>query len=194
VASVNNESTSQPHVLNRPVTSKQPLPIADIPPSPAKPQILPVNPEGIPPELRSLPQWVLWRLERRKDKWTKAPYQPNGQTASSTDPRTWCIFSAAVDAFQRGGFNGIGFVFNGNGIMGVDLDSCRDPATGTLEPWAEEIVQAFQSYVEISPSGRGVHIICRGKLPPAGRRKDKIEMYDSGRFFCMTGTRLEGQS
>jgi putative DNA primase/helicase len=154
-----------------------------------------VNPEGIPQELRSLPRWVLWRLELRKDnKWTKVPYQPNGQKASSTDPRTWCIFSAAVDALQRGGFDGIGFVFNGDGVMGVDLDGCRDPATGTLEPWAKEIVQTFQSYVEVSPSGRGVHIICGGKLPPDGRRKGKIEMYDRGRFFCMTGMRLEGRS
>src|SRR5699024_2621495 len=46
------------------------------------------------------------------------------------------------------------------------------------------------SYSEISPSGNGIHIIAKGELPKGGRRKGKIEVYDSGRFFTVTGNQL----
>jgi primase-polymerase (primpol)-like protein len=46
------------------------------------------------------------------------------------------------------------------------------------------------SYAEVSPSGTGVKVFVRGKLPPGRRRKGQIEMYDRGRFFTTTGHRL----
>jgi putative DNA primase/helicase len=75
--------------------------------------------------------------------------------------------------------HGIGYVFSAEDpYTGIDLDKCRDPETGTIEEWAQEIIISLRSYTEISPSGRGVHIIVRGKLPPEGRRK--------GALRCMT--------
>ena len=50
-----------------------------------------------------------------------------------------------------------------------------------------EFISALQSYAEVSQSGTGIHIICKGSLPEGGRRRGKVEMYDSGRFFVMTG-------
>jgi putative DNA primase/helicase len=54
----------------------------------------------------------------------------------------------------------------------------------------EELVRNFNSYTEISPSGKGLHIIIKGKLPAKGRRKDGIEIYDKARFFTVTGNRM----
>jgi hypothetical protein len=75
---------------------------------------------------------------------------------------------------------------------GVDLDKCRVPETGTIEPWAQESITALNSYTEISPSGTGLHIIVQGQLPPGRRRKGQTEVYDSDPYFTMTGEHLEG--
>ena len=41
----------------------------------------------------------------------------------------------------------------------VDIDHVRDPVTGTIETWAQRLLdQANHSYVEISPSGFGLRI------------------------------------
>src|SRR5699024_9209608 len=55
-----------------------------------------------------------------------------------------------------------------------------------------EFIDIMGSYAEISPSGKGVHIISKGKLPTGGSRKGNDEMYASGRFFTMTGNRIGG--
>jgi hypothetical protein len=89
----------------------------------------------------------------------------------------------------------VGFVFTSvDPFTGIDLDKCRDPETASVEPWAQSIVDFLDSYTEISPSGRGLHIIVMGTLPETGRRKDRVEMYSSARYFTMTGNRLPGTS
>ena len=152
---------------------------------------------NIPAELKKPQQWVLWRLEKRNGKTTKVPYDPAKlkRRASSTDSRTWGTFDQAVAAFDNTPSTGVGFVFSADDpYVGVDLDGCRDPETGRIEPWAEAIRDELKSYTEVSPSGRGLHIILKGTLPPGRRKKGAIEMYDSGRFFTMTGEILSGST
>ena len=145
--------------------------------------------ENIPEELRSRPQWVVWKLEKRPgdDKPTKIPYIAGGVgRASSTDSLTWRTFEVAVQALEAGRYDGIGFMFSsGDPYAGVDLDDCRDPDTGELEEWAKEIVEDFGGYAEASPSGTGVHIIVRGKAP--NKKRGRVEAYSSERFFTVTG-------
>ena len=76
--------------------------------------------------------------------------------------------------------------------VGIDLDKCRDPETGKIEPWAEAIIRELDSYTELSPSGRGFHIWVRGTLPQGPRRAGRVEMYDNGRYFTVTGNHFEG--
>jgi len=154
-----------------------------------------VRDEGIPSELRERHQWVAWKLVHREGqtKPTKVPYiAPKVQVkASTTDRSTWGSFQDVISAFQAGLCDGIGFVFSeSDPFVGVDLDGCRDPETGMLEQWAEEIIEFLGSYTDASPSGTGVHIILEGKLPSGRRRKGQIEMYSEGRFFTMTGEGL----
>lgn len=150
---------------------------------------------NIPPELTALHQWVVWKLEDNgKPKLDKVPYNPRtGQRAKSNDPATWGTFTEALTAYQRGGFDGIGFVFaEDDPYTGIDLDSCRNLETARLEPWAEDIVDQLASYTEASPSGTGIHIIVRATLPSEGRKNGKVEMYESGRFFTTTGEHIGG--
>ena len=77
-------------------------------------------------------------------------------------------------------------------FCGIDLDKCRNKETGELESWAAGIVSEMDSYTEISPSGTGIHIITKGKLPGSKNRSGKIEMYDRLRYFTMTGNILHG--
>lgn len=170
----------------------QPLPVA-------------INLDDIPPDLVRLPQWVGWRREQRDGKGTKVPINPHtGRMASVSDPATWGTFEAALTAVDAGRGAGIGFVLNeDDGLSGIDLDGARDPQRGALAPWAREIVDALNTYAETSPSGSGVHLWLKGKLPAGSRcRTDvpnvdglggklaRVEIYSRDRFFTVTGAHL----
>lgn len=155
--------------------------------------------KNVPAELKELLQWVGWRYEQRdgKPKPAKVPYNPmTGQRASTTDSSTWGTYEQAIEALINGHGNkhyaGIGFVFTAEDpYVGIDLDKCRDPKTGVIEPWATGLIRFMNSYTEVSPSGTGVHIIVKGKLPEGQRRRGNVEVYDRARFFTMTGDQLE---
>lgn len=140
--------------------------------------------EFIPNELKKLRNWVCWKAEpdpKSHSGISKKPINPKtGGQAMSNNPDTWSDFETAVEVSSD--FAGIGFMFSGSGYFGVDLDDTD--VNGSL---VSEFVNALQSYAELSQSGNGVHIICRGRLPEGGRRRGNVEMYDSGRFFVMTG-------
>jgi hypothetical protein len=144
--------------------------------------------------IQDLRQWLCWRIEDRDGKPTKVPYSPlTGEKASTMDPETWASYSEAVEAYREHGYSGIGLVFSEDDpFCGVDVDGCMNPETGEIEGWAQEIIEELDSYTEVSPSGRGVHVLVRGELPPGRNRKGRIEMYDQGRYFTVTGRHLAG--
>ncbi|MEN6533139.1 MAG: DUF927 domain-containing protein [Bryobacteraceae bacterium] len=171
-----------------------------------------------PAELVFLPQWVAWALvkdpeafrypngskpqrelkPKENGKPNKLPIDPKrAGPAKTNSPTTWGTFAEATQAAKRHKLAGVGFVFSeSDPFAGVDLDDCRDPKTGALEPWAEKIIQSLNSYTEVSPSLTGVKIWVRGKLPPGGRQKSlangKVEMFDKERYFTFTGLHLAG--
>jgi len=154
-----------------------------------KPEILTPVPENIPRELRRRPQWVVWKLERRKEKWTKVPYTPSGKPASHSDLMTWHSFPEVLAAYEERSYDGVGFVFSsGDPYCGIDLDACRDLKTGKVEEWAQEVVNLFaeEGYAELSATGTGIHIIVRGKATEVVKT-DRLELYDMRRFFTITG-------
>lgn len=142
--------------------------------------------ENIPHEMRAYRQWVCYRIiERDGAKPTKPPYQAlTGQLASVTDPSHWCGYDEAVAVSHL--YAGIGFVFTKNDpFAGIDLDDTHDDAEAFARQVA--IFKAFNSYSELSPSGRGLHIIIKANLVGRGRKRAGIELYDTERFFTMTG-------
>jgi hypothetical protein len=103
------------------------------------------------PELRTLDQWVCYRIVERKGKLTKVPYQPNGVEADVTNPKTWSSFAAV---FATKGYDGVSFVLTYEaGYIGIDLDKYRDRRLGEPESWARAIIEEMDSYTELSQSG-----------------------------------------
>jgi len=153
---------------------------------------MPLNPAGLPndPIMREA-RFVVWgwTWNESKGKWDKPPLRPfDGHAASVTNEADWTDLSRAVAAVARLGLDGIGVVLTGTeGVTGIDLDKCRDPLTGTIEPWAQAIINRFRSYWEPSASGTGIRIFIRAQLPPGRRRSGRIEMYDSGRYLTING-------
>ncbi|MED3513083.1 phage/plasmid primase, P4 family [Bacillus subtilis] len=152
--------------------------------------------KNIPQELKNAPQWILWRSEERNGKKTKVPYQIDGSMAQSSNKRTWSTFATIMKFFNEQEYDGIGFMFSKDDpFIGIDIDHCVKD--GVLSPFAQEIIQTISSYTEYSPSGEGVHIIAKGKLPlrgPGTGRKniDKgLEVYRHGRYFTFTGNSLD---
>lgn len=173
--------------------------------------------ENIPAALRALPQWIIWQLQWRKTKWQKVPLlavsAKRGQYygAASTKPEHWRPFKlnklrnicaggteSVNGAIVRYRADGPGFVFKaGGGLVGIDLDGCRNPVTGELSAFALELVRRLPGYWEVSPSGRGIKGIFFGELPDwltvsvadVGGGQD-LEVYSWGRYFAVTGHRL----
>ena len=137
--------------------------------------------ENIPQELRVLNQWVC------ANDCDKVPMQANRPyPASSTNPATWASFEDALWAVKEGYYDYLGFVFNDNGIVGIDLDDAI--VHGVTSPLATEIIHQCSSYTEVSKSGTGIHILVKGDIPFKGKNNlAGIEMYKTARFFIMTG-------
>ena len=118
------------------------------------------NPPPALAPLRARPQWVIWRLIWRAGRWTKPPFRCDDphRFASSADPGSWCSYEAAVAAAAAG--DGITYVLRPEDpFAAVDIDDVRDPVTGTVETWAQRLLdQASHTYVEVSPSGCGLRI------------------------------------
>lgn len=134
-----------------------------------------MNFDNIPQYVKDNAEFCCWRYETVNNKQTKVPYDPRtGVRASVSKPATFTDFATAVAASVN--YSGIGIRVS-NGITGIDLDHCiKDGAT---EPWALAIVKMFpQAYIEISPSGTGLRILC---LAPDGYT------YDSDIYYIKRG-------
>ena len=143
-----------------------------------------MNLNNIPKELTELNQWVCSHPN------SKMPMRAMMSIpASSTDPITWSSYEAAKIAIAEGryGYEYMGFVFNDNGIVGIDIDDGYDQ-DGFLSPLAADIIGVCKSYTEKSKSGRGFHILLKGDLPFKGKNnRNGVEIYKTARYFIMTG-------
>lgn len=158
--------------------------------------MLSFNADNIPDVLRSRDQWVCWALEERDGKPTKVPKRADtGGNAKSTGPSTWTNFDDAIAACKRFGFTGVGFAFaDDRAVTGLDLDHVLGDDGKVAEEY-RWVIDAADTYTEISPSGDGLHLFFLGGKPK-GKTKCKhnqpdgrvVEMYDHARFFTMTGT------
>lgn len=149
----------------------------------------------VPEALTERPQWVVWRFESREgDKPTKVPLNARtGTLAATNNPATWVTWGEALEAFAGGVGDGVGFVFSADDpFCGVDFDNCIDDA-GNIEATARGYIDRLNSYIEVSPSGRGAKCIVRATIPDGrGRKNARFEVYDRLRFFTITGRHLDG--
>jgi hypothetical protein len=164
-----------------------------------KPYVIRPKFETFPAELKSQDNWVLWRFlppRREGAKWRKVPFQSIGKPASTTDPTTWNSFTACCEAYNGGGFDGLGYVFDGatgsdgHCYVGMDFDSCViDVAEGRKEirPVVRKRITRLGTYTERSVSGTGFHCIARAKPLERAVHFAGVEIYSSARYFAFTG-------
>jgi putative DNA primase/helicase len=172
--------------------------------------------------LGNVPIWVAWQIEARNDdgKPTKVPHSPHGRLAQSNNPKTWGTRAAAESRAARlpkpFGVGGIGIELTelkgtAKALGGVDLDTCRDPTSGAIEPWAQAVINRFATYTEVSPGKQGFKVFFtfavtdlpelraamgtkHGREWKRGNGQDHppgIEFYTSNRFFTVTEDRLD---
>ena len=164
---------------------------------------------SIPKQLKNMPEQLTDIINLRQ--WVchknKIPKNPvTGSNAMANEASTWGTFKQALAGIKSFNFDGIGFQFglpldenealDTERVTGIDLDHVIR-YDGTLEPFAIEIINLLNSYTEISPSGNGIHILCKGKLPNIGRKKYIyivpnptkfiIEIYNHSHYFTVTG-------
>jgi len=172
-------------------------------------------PENIPQQLKDIAQWVLWKLEQVIEeatgepqidpltgeiKLTKVPYQHNGKKANTARKETWAAFEQTLAVYDSSDeYTGLGFVLTKEtGLVAVDFDhvlhagATREDGC-VMKQWNEGVlteISELNSFAEISQSGEGVHVFCKGTLPTAGRKKGNREMYCDNRFFAVTGDHI----
>lgn len=137
----------------------------------------------VPEALRSRRQWLVQR--------GKIPFDPKtGRKASSTNPAQWGSYEEAQARFNYGDFEGLGFVFSAeDDLVFIDLDKCISE-DGEMTSFAEEVLAMFpDTYTEVSVSETGLHIVCRGQIRKAIKRKE-IEIYSCGRYMAFTGNAI----
>lgn len=178
--------------------------------------------DRIPAALRDRAQWLVWRFVKKAGaaKPSKMPYYanghlrgwPNGQPPKGADgkrkptpdqpqvdqgdPRDRAelvSFDAALAALHDDRWAGLGFAFlPGDGLIGIDLDNVIDADTGAVQERAAGIIAACDSFTELSPSGRGVHIYCLGETKSHKSNEIGVEMFCGRQFFTVTGRQFPG--
>lgn len=156
-------------------------------------------PDALAP-LVALRQWVTYRLSPNgKGKMDKLPcHWASGQVSSAQEPGSWTTYEQALahqHLADRGHGCGVGFVFSpGDPFWFVDIDNCL-MADGSWSTLATDLCRRLKgAAVEVSQSGRGLHIIGSG-IVPAHRCKNiplGLELYTERRFIAITGTHARG--
>ncbi len=146
----------------------------------------------IPEAIKAIPQWLVAGADKKPHNAQEPPDADTGPV-DATNPTNWSSFNVAEAAARaRGpGWRPGLCLTRESKLTLVDLDKSVD-ASGALTPLAAEIVALFSdaAYIEKSCSGKGIHILVRGTLPPTRRKRSGIECYDAARFVVFTGDTL----
>ena len=168
----------------------------------AAPKFAPfAEPLSVPLALSSRRNWIGWRLVHNPDdpdnpKKMPVVLVPGVSVHDYLKPHAHVSYDEAVAQVGPLRLAGVGFVVTLDcGLIGGDMDKCRDPATGVIEPWAQTIIDRRETYFEVSPSGRGVRFFSLTDVPlrdtiqfkPAG-----VELYSKLRYLTFTGDRIIG--
>ena len=144
-----------------------------------------INYNKIPQQMRDYTNYVGWRYEDRGEaKLAKVPYSLlTEKRASVSDPNSWANYDDAIARADR--FSGIGFVLTDNDpFCFIDFDKTEDQNVLAMQ---QEYAVKLNSYAERSPSGQGLHVICKANVDSGSFRKKGIEVYTRSRYMTMTG-------
>jgi putative DNA primase/helicase len=144
--------------------------------------------------------FVVYRLAPLPNgKTDKIPVNPfTERNSDAQDQSTWLLPEQATAlAASLGPGHGVGIViYGGSTLFCVDIDGCIDEA-GNLSEIAQATIARFPgAVVEVSQSGKGLHIfgVYRGVLAPHAKKNTawSLELYTEKRFIALTGNWLPG--
>jgi uncharacterized coiled-coil protein SlyX len=160
----------------------------------------------------SVEQWLTWKPTDDGRKIPRAPHVHSGRPdryVSAQNPDNGTTFETARDWADKLPGHQLTFVIRDRDVYPdedlvlIDYDDVRAPDSGTIHPTVREHLEQADSYADVSPSGTGVHLLCRGGLPDGIKTiadtlpatdafpDAAIEVYDSARFVTMTGRHLQ---
>lgn len=145
------------------------------------PQMVPVKAENIPKKLKKTANWLNWKWEFKGKKWTKPPV--NGTSTNGN-----LSFEKALQNTIDDPHLGLGISLQGNNLCGLDLDNVIGE-NGKLNKSVKKHLNGLSdSYIEYSPSGKGLRIIGTGTPNTVGSSKSHcLEVYNSRRYLTITG-------
>lgn len=144
-------------------------------------------------------QFILWITATRNNKLVKLPFNyKTGEVADAHDPACWDTAANVLTASKLYGDDyGVGFVFTQNDpFYFCDIDKCLQP-DNTWSPVAQDLMNRLPgAAVEVSQSGRGLHIIGTGLPTDHGCKNVALglELYTADRFVALTGTNIIGDA
>lgn len=166
--------------------------------------------QHLPQELQALAdyrQFILYKLvfKPEKNKTDKLPVDHRTLQVFKEgdnwqqDPNAWTDVQTAINLVDLCGEGyGVGFFFTVNDpFFFVDIDSCLQD-DNNWSPIALELMRLLSgAAVEVSQSGKGLHIFGTSTVIPPHGCKNKtfgIELYTSGRFVALTGLNAVGNA
>lgn len=164
-----------------------------------------IRERNIPAPLREHPHWLIWRYEKLPTdkpgtKPRKMPYYPHGGKrwgvlGGKKDVAKLRDFKDAIAAAKDRGFDGVGLaVLPEQDITILDLDNCIDD-DGVYSDFAQTLIESG-SYVERSPSGRGLRAVYAGALLGNEKRNfhiengERVEVYCGNAYTTFTGNKV----
>ncbi|WP_029451034.1 hypothetical protein [Clostridium algidicarnis] len=143
----------------------------------------------LPEEMKNLKRFVGWRKEEVNGKVAKLPFSLiDGKASDWNHPERWIAFNEAKIKNRPLGF----VLVEEDRIICIDLDHAIKG--GRLTPMAKEVVENFAgTYMEVSQSGKGIHIFVQGTIPDNLNLSSRgIEIYKKNRYIALTGNLGDG--
>lgn len=164
--------------------------------------------DSIMDAMRAAPIWLVWRSIREpgKAKSRKVPYYASGVPRSgaldSPEDRAQLVsYDDALIALEQscGAYAGLAIALGpdgrGGNWQGIDLDDMVARGIADIADLWTRGPCAGLGYVEMSPSGNGIHLIGYGRaFQSLGSNSSGLEAYAGGRFFTFTGLPIVGDS
>lgn len=159
--------------------------------------------------MASYAQFMLYKLvpsQKRPGKTDKFPCFINGDVTDAHNSAAWVTAEVAcTEATRRGAGWGVAFVLTEHDpFFFFDIDDCL--VDGKWNETAVELCQMFAgAAIEVSQSGRGLHILGTGKpsvetdkrykkanIVVDGKRVNLFDLYTESRFIALTGKAITG--
>lgn len=143
---------------------------------------------NIPLELKSYNQWLWFKKIKNTDKkgkvkTIKIPVSPITLSAKGWNLREqWADFETAIDGLSNSGCDGLSFILTKDDpFICIDLDNVSEDKKSLVDDFLD-------TYIEISQSGKGLHIFANGSIKKnLNNQIEKVEIYHKNRCIAMTG-------